>query len=129
MNREKFTIKANQIIEKSLQVAEEYGNQEIKPLHLVFSILSDNENIVPEAIKKVGINLNSARIKIEEHIQKLPKVSGVDIYGGKEFRKCLDNSQKIADKFKDEYISTEHIFLSVLEIQQELQGEYQLTRQ
>lgn len=115
MNRDKFTIKANQIIEKSLQVAEEYGNQEIKPLHLIFSILSDNENIVPETIKKIGFNIGNVKNSIEKSIQQLPKVSGANTYGGNEFRKALDKAQKTADKFKDDYISTEHIFLAILE--------------
>jgi len=115
MNRDKFTIKANQIIEKSLQVAEEYGNQEIKPIHLAFSIISDNENIVPETIKKLGFNVENVKNSIETGIQKLPKVTGANTYGGNDFRKSLDKAQKIADKFKDDYVSTEHIFLAILE--------------
>jgi len=115
MNRDKFTIKANQLIEKSLQIAEEYGNQEIKPVHLAYAILSDIENIVPETVKKIGISIDIVKDKIENDIQKLPKVSGADVYGGKDFRKILDKALKTADKFKDDYISTEHIFLAILE--------------
>jgi len=115
MNRDKFTIKANQLIEKSMQITEEYGNQEIKPIHLAFAIISDNENIVPETIKKIGISIDIVKNKLEKDIEKLPKVSGADVYGGKDFRKVLETAQKTADKFKDDYISTEHIFLAVLE--------------
>ncbi len=115
MNRDKFTIKANQLIEKSMQITEEYGNQEIKPIHFAFAIISDNENIVPETIKKIGISIDIVKNRLEKDIEKLPKVSGADVYGGKEFRKVLETAQKTADKFKDDYISTEHIFLAILE--------------
>jgi len=115
MNRDKFTIKANQLIEKSMQITEEYGNQEIKPIHFAFAIISDNENIVPETIKKIGISIDIVKNRLGKDIEKLPKVSGADVYGGKEFRKILETAQKTADKFKDDYISTEHIFLAILE--------------
>jgi ATP-dependent Clp protease ATP-binding subunit ClpB len=111
MNRDKFTIKANQLIERSLQIAEEYGNQEIKPVHLAFAVLSDIENIVPETVKKIGVSIDIAIDKLKEDIQKLPKVSGADVYGGKEFRKVLDRALKTTDKFKDDYISRNIYFL------------------
>lgn len=116
ISQEKFTIKANNAIEKSVQYAQEYGNQEITPLHLCKSILSDKENIVFETIKKIGAELNKIINKIDEELMKLPKVGGGERYASKDFKTILDKSLEIANQFKDEYISTEHLFLSILDL-------------
>ncbi len=115
MNRDKLTLKSNQVIEKSLRLAETHGNQEIQPIHLCLAIISDKENIVPETIKKIGKDIGKLIQSVTNEIEKLPKVSGAETYGGKSLRKLLDAAQAIADKFKDDYISTEHLFLAILE--------------
>ena len=116
ISQEKFTIKANNAIEKSVQYAQEYGNQEITPLHLCKSILSDKENIVFETIKKIGAELHKILNKIDEELMKLPKVGGGERYASRDFKTILDKSFEIANQFKDEYISTEHLFLSILDL-------------
>ena len=116
ISQEKFTIKANNAIEKSVQYAQEYGNQEITPLHLCKSILSDKENIVFETIKKIGAELHKISSKIDEELMKLPKVGGGERYASRDFKTILDKSFEIANQFKDEYISTEHLFLSILDL-------------
>ena len=116
ISQEKFTIKANNAIEKSVQYAQEYGNQEITPLHLCKSILSDKENIVFETIKKIGAEFYKILNKIDEELMKLPKVGGGERYASRDFKTILDKSFEIANQFKDEYISTEHLFLSILDL-------------
>ena len=116
ISQEKFTIKANNVIEKSVQYAQEYGNQEITPLHLCKSILSDKENIVFETIKKIGAEIHKISIQIDEELMKLPKVGGGERYASRDFKTILDKSFEIANQFKDEYISTEHLFLSILDL-------------
>lgn len=116
ISQEKFTIKANNAIEKSVQYAQEYGNQEITPIHLCKSILSDKENIVFETIKKIGAEIHKILNKIDEELMKLPKVGGGERYASKDFKTILDKSFEIANQFKDEYISTEHLFLSILDL-------------
>jgi len=115
MNRDKFTLKTNEAIEKSVQLAGEYGNQEVTPLHLAHSILSNPENIVPEVVKKIGVDLAGLISKFQSEIDKLPKVHGADQYVGKDFKKVLDNALAVAGQFKDDYVSTEHLVIAIIE--------------
>ncbi|MDQ1354986.1 MAG: ATP-dependent Clp protease ATP-binding subunit ClpB [Acidobacteriota bacterium] len=117
MNRDKFTLKANSAIEESVKLAAANGNQELTPLHITHCILSDPENIVPEVIKKTGTDNNRLISSIQKEIDKLPKVQGgTDQYIGKDFKKILDQAEVIANQFKDDYVSTEHIFLAILDL-------------
>lgn len=117
MNRDKFTLKANNAIDESVKLAAANGNQEITPLHITYSILSDPENIVPEVIKKTGADNNRLISSIQKEIDKLPKIQGAtDQYIGKDFKKILDQAEVIANQFKDDYVSAEHIFLAILDL-------------
>jgi ATP-dependent Clp protease ATP-binding subunit ClpB len=115
MNREKFTLKANNAIDAGVQLAGSHDHQEVTPLHLAYAILQDKENIVPMTIKKIGIDPTSVLFKLEAEINKLPKVQGAEQYASRDFGKVLNRSQDIANRFKDDYISTEHLFLAILE--------------
>jgi len=115
MNPNEFTLKSNSAVDRSVKLAQEHGNQEVTPLHLAISILSDRENIVPEVIKKIGVDLNTAILKIEEELNKCPKVQGSEQYAGNEFKSVLNKSTTIAKEFGDDYISTEHIFIAIIE--------------
>jgi len=116
MNREKFTLKANEAIEQSVKIANEHGNQELSPLHLVYGILTEKENIVPQVVKKIGVNLNGLISQLGNAINKLPKVQGgVEQYAGKEFRNVLNKSIQVMEQFKDEFVSTEHMIIAAVE--------------
>lgn len=115
MNREKFTLKANNAIDQSLRLAGSHGNQEVTPLHITYIIIADTENIVPEVIKKIGADNRILLNRLEDEIKKLPRVQGAEQYVGKDFAKTLENSLHIAEQFKDDYISTEHIIIAVIE--------------
>jgi len=117
MNRDKFTLKANNAIDESVKLAAANGNQEITPLHITHSILSYPENIVPEVIKKTGTDNSRLISGISREIDKLPKIQGAaDQYFGKDFKKILDQAEDIAKQFKDDYVSTEHVFLAILDL-------------
>lgn len=117
MNRDKFTLKANEAIERSIKLAGDHGNQEITPLHLAHSILSEPENIVPQVVKKIGIDVHGVISQIEAQLHKLPKIQGgVDQYAGNELKKVLNKSFQVAGQFKDDYVSTEHLVIAILEV-------------
>lgn len=115
MNRDKFTLKSNEAIDKAVQLAGENGNQEVLPLHLAHSIIIDNDNMVPQVIKKIGLDTGNILASIDQAIAKLPKVAGGEQYVGKELRITLEKSIKVSKQFKDDYVSTEHIMLAILE--------------
>ena len=116
MNRDKLTLKANNAVEEGAKLANANGNQEIAPLHVAHAILSDTENIVPEVIKKTGVDTGRLILAIDQEINKLPKVAGAEQYAGKDFKKMFDNAADIAKQFKDDYVSTEHIFLAIIDL-------------
>jgi ATP-dependent Clp protease ATP-binding subunit ClpB len=116
MNRDKLTLKANNAIDEGAKLASVNGNQEIAPLHIAHSILSDTENIVPEVIKKTGTDAGKLILEIDREINKLPKVAGAEQYAGKDFKKMLDSAADVAKQFKDDYISTEHLFIAIIDL-------------
>jgi len=115
MDREKFTLKANQVIEKSVQLAMENDHQEVTLDHLAYAIITDPENIVFEVVKKSGINREKLSGDLQAGIAKLPKVTGAEQYVGKEFRQVLNQAWKMLKQFQDEYVSVEHLFLAIMD--------------
>ncbi|HUU04733.1 MAG TPA: ATP-dependent chaperone ClpB [Patescibacteria group bacterium] len=115
MNNERFTLKANQAIQESVQLATELGNQEITPLHLTKSILAVPENIVSETIKKIGIDIAKLTAAINTELNSLPKVQGAEPYLNKVMKKAIAQAAPIAGQFRDEYVSTEHLILAIMD--------------
>ena len=74
MNRDRFTLKSNEAVERCVKLADQHGNQELTPLHLAHGIVSDTENIVPEVIKKIGIDINGIISKLEEEVAGLKRL-------------------------------------------------------
>ena len=116
MNGERFTLKANQAIEASVQLAASLGNQEVMPLHLAQAILTDPENIVPETVKKVGGDVAQLTAQVDADLNGLPKVQGGQQYFGSGLKKALQEGESIARQFKDDYVSTEHLFLALIDL-------------
>jgi ATP-dependent Clp protease ATP-binding subunit ClpB len=116
MNNEQFTLKANQAIQDSVGLARELGNQEIVPLHLMQTILTVPENIVPEAIKKIGIDPAQLGTAAGKELAALTKVQGAEPYLGNAVKKALAQAAAIAGQFRDEYVSTEHLFLAIMDL-------------
>jgi ATP-dependent Clp protease ATP-binding subunit ClpB len=112
---DKFTIKAQEAIQQANDLASQHGNPEMLPLHLLAALLQDREGIVPPVLTKLGANPGSLEAQILERIDRLPKVSGVAAqpHLSAAMQKVLDQAFKEADKFKDEYVSTEHLLLAM----------------
>ncbi len=116
MNNEQFTLKANQAIQDTVGLARQNGNQEILPLHLVLAILSVPENIVSETIKKIGVDLGQLEGALGKELASLPKVEGAEPYLGNAVKKAIAAAAAIAGQFRDEYVSTEHLFLAIIDL-------------
>ncbi len=120
----KFTVKAQETIQNSIEIAQNYNNQIVEPEHILAAMLQDKDNIAVSIIQKVGANIDQIRIKIGELLEKLPKVTGAGI-GNQQIStttaKVFDASAKEAKNLKDEYISTEHILLALTESGGEIQ--------
>ena len=116
MNQEQFTLKANQAIQDGLQMGVSLGNQEIVPLHLVKAILAVPENIVSETFKKIGVDEIHLGVAINKELADLPKVQGAEPYLGSAAKKAIANAVAIAKQFRDEYVSTEHLVLAIIDL-------------
>ncbi|MBP6673435.1 MAG: AAA family ATPase, partial [Bacteroidetes bacterium] len=115
MNFNKFTIKSQEAVQNAQEIATSYGNQTIEPEHLLAALIQDPQGLVTPILQKLGANVNYIKIKINEVIEKLPKVSGAQQYSSNALQKVLELSQKESENLKDEFVSTEHMLLSLLE--------------
>ncbi len=112
---DKFTVKAQEAVQRANQLAAEHGNPELQPLHLLAALLEDKEGIVPPVLEKIGIGPQSVLAEVYRELEKLPKVSGEAAQPtlANETNKLLDQAFKESSNFKDEYVSTEHLLLAV----------------
>ena len=118
MNFNKFTIKAQEAVQNALEIAASYSNQSVEPEHLLAALIQDSEGIVTPLLQKVGANVNYLKIKINEAIEKLPKVQGAGLSNQQvspALAQVFEAAQKEASQLKDEYLSTEHLLLGLLE--------------
>jgi ATP-dependent Clp protease ATP-binding subunit ClpB len=113
---EKFTVKAQEAVQRGNDLAAEHGNPELLPLHLLAALLEDKEGIILPVLEKIGIGPQAVLSETYREIERLPKVSG----GGaaqatlsKSAAELLDRAFKEAANFKDEYVSTEHLLLAI----------------
>jgi ATP-dependent Clp protease ATP-binding subunit ClpB len=114
MRWEKFTVMSQEAFQAAQANAERMGHQEVRPEHLLLSFLDQEENIVNAVLAKLGANSQKIRETLEKELGKRPRISGGDITIGSELRQIMNEAQKEADKLKDEYISTEHLFLAMI---------------
>ncbi|MFP4088103.1 MAG: ATP-dependent chaperone ClpB [Desulfobacteraceae bacterium] len=118
MQFDKFTLKAQEVIQASQQLAERFSNQQIEPEHIIKAVLDQKEGVVPPLLGKIGADQNRLNKEFEAAIDKLPKVSGAGYgqsYLSPRSKTVLDKAFKEAEQVKDEYVSLEHILLAVTE--------------
>ncbi len=115
MKWDKYTVMSQEAFQHAQAKAEELNHQELKPEHLLFAFLEQDENIVNSILAKIGISPSKVLRELEDILAKIPKVQGAgDIYMSSVVRQIMNGAQKEAQKLKDEYISTEHLFLALL---------------
>lgn len=106
---------SQEAFQKSQAKAEEMGHQELKPEHLLWVFLNQEDNIVNAVLGKIGVRPDKITAELEQVLTSFPKIEGAgDTYISSNLRQIMTIAQKEADKLKDEYISTEHLFLAVL---------------
>ncbi len=116
MNFNKFTIKSQEAVQNAQEIASSYSNQAIEPEHLLAALMQDSEGVVQPVLQKIGANVDSIKIKINELIEKLPKVTGSAVgnqFIGQTLMELFDIAYKEAQSLKDEYVSTEHLLLAL----------------
>lgn len=115
MNFNKFTLKSQEAVQNAQEIASSYGNQSIEPEHLLAALVQDAQGTVMPLLQKLGVNVNYIKIKINDAVERLPKVSGAQQYASNALQRVFEQAQKEAERLKDEYISTEHLLLALLD--------------
>ena len=115
MNFQKFTQKSVQAVNDLEKVALEYGTQEIEQEHLLYSLLTQDESLIARLIAKMDIDSTLFKERAEEALHKRVKVSGGQPYVGQYLNRALVSAEDEAKRMGDEYVSVEHLFLSLLD--------------
>jgi len=111
---DKMTVKAQEAVQSAQEIAASHGNQQIEPVHLLAALAAQTDGVVPPLLARLGIHSEALSQEIEREIAKLPKVQGFSQqHMGRPLNDVLERAFKEADNFKDEYVSTEHLFLAV----------------
>jgi ATP-dependent Clp protease ATP-binding subunit ClpB len=111
---EKMTVKAQEALQSAQEVAARHENQQVEPVHLLAALVGQADGVVPPLLARLGIRTEALTQEIEREIGRLPKVQGFgQQHLGKTLNEVLERAFKEADKFKDEYVSTEHLFLAI----------------
>lgn len=120
MNAQKFTQKSIEAIQSAQDIAIEYQNNAIEPEHLLYSLLNQENGLIPQLMTKMNIENQSISNSVLSVISQMPKVSGSgrqsgSVYISNEADRIMVNAEQQAKNMKDEYVSVEHIFLAIIE--------------
>lgn len=133
MNINKFTQKSMEAVQSCEKLAYEYGNQQIEQEHLLYSLLTIEDSLILKLITKMNIQKEQFLNETVQAIQKLPKVSGGQLYISNDLNKVLISAEDEAKGMGDEYVSVEHLFLAILKLPsravKELLRSYAITRE
>ena len=111
---DKMTVKAQEALQQAQEVAASHQNQAVEPVHLLAALVQQADGVVPPLLARLGIRVELLTQDVEREIERLPKVQGFAQQNlGRALNDVLERAFDEATKFKDEYVSTEHLFLAI----------------
>ncbi|GAC1671346.1 MAG: ATP-dependent chaperone ClpB [Candidatus Acidiferrum sp.] len=111
---EKMTVKAQEAVQQAQEVAARHENQAIEPIHLLSALAAQSDGVVPSLLARLGIRIETLSAEIDREIGRLPRVQGfTQQHMGRPLNDVLERAFTEADKFKDDYVSAEHLFLAI----------------
>jgi len=122
MRADQLTIKATEALQGAQRRAQTLGHGEVQPLHLLAALLAPSGNgngqagIVGPLLQKAGVHVGQVQSIVESELRRLPRVSGGTLSMGRELQEVLQAAQAEAERMKDQYVSTEHLLLGLLEV-------------
>ena len=114
MNLSKFTRSSMEAVQKCEKIATDYGNQEIEQEHLLDALITIDDSLILKLLEKMGMSKEYVLNRVEEAINKRPKVQGGQLYIGQNLNNVLIHAEDEAKQMGDEYVSVEHLFLALL---------------
>jgi len=116
MTLEKFTIKAQEVVQAAVQTAQRNGQQTIEPIHLLVGLLDKAKDVTTFIFQKLGMNAQQIEMLAQQELQHLPRVQGGDPYLSNDTNKVLMKAEDLAKEMNDEYVSCEPILLALLTV-------------
>ncbi|MBU4218279.1 MAG: ATP-dependent chaperone ClpB [Actinobacteria bacterium] len=116
MDPDKLTVKAQQAVGQAQSLARNLDNQEIDVEHILLALIGQREGVVSPLLQKMGVRPEELEVKIREELGKRPRVQGdARQYASRRLEKVMDSALEIAGNLKDEYVSTEHLLMAILQ--------------
>ncbi|MGC3961498.1 MAG: ATP-dependent chaperone ClpB [Verrucomicrobiota bacterium] len=118
MQLDKLTIKSQEALAEAQRIAHNYSHQAVDCEHLLLALIGQAESLVPELLEKIGVPPSALSPALEQELARRHKVTGTsssDVFSSQELKKALDAAQSEAGKLKDDYISTEHLLLGIID--------------
>jgi ATP-dependent Clp protease ATP-binding subunit ClpB len=113
MRLDHFTVKSQEALEHAQRLAREKGHQELTPEHLLLALLEDAEGISVALLEKLGVQREGLAQGLRQALDRQPRVQGGSLYLGETLRQVLERAESEADRLKDEYVSVEHLLVSL----------------
>ncbi|QJA06811.1 ATP-dependent chaperone ClpB [Thermosulfurimonas marina] len=117
MRLDRFTFKAQDALQEAQRIAESRGHQQLEPEHLLKALVEQEGGLVPMILDRLGVNNRLVSSDLDEYLEKLPQVSGTgfQVYLSLTLKQVLEAAERLAREMRDEYISTEHLLLAILD--------------
>jgi ATP-dependent Clp protease ATP-binding subunit ClpB len=115
MQPEKLTTKSQEALQEAQNIARSYSHQELDGEHLALALISQTDSLIPDLLQRLGAPGDRLKPDLESELARRHKVQGGEVFAGNTFRKILDAAQSEATKLKDDYVSTEHLLLGLLD--------------
>src|SRR3954466_15037573 len=118
MQLDRLTIKSQQALQEAQRIAHGYSHQEVDGEHLLLALIGQTESLIPDLLEKIGVPADKLKPDLERELARRHKVQGTsstDLFLSSTLKKSLDAAQTAAGKLKDDYISTEHLLLGLLD--------------
>ncbi len=119
MRFEKLTVKAQEAVSRAQELAQQRNNVEVLPLHLLAALLAETDGVVRPLLQKVGANVGQIAGIVASELERLPAATGTQLGLSRSLQDVFTDAQKQADRLKDEYVSTEHLLLSLTAVKSE----------
>ena len=119
MDMQKLTEKSRAALLRAQEIAVEYGHQELRPVHLLLALATQEDGLVPSLLKRMHVDTNAFVAKLEQSLRSIPSVSGPGAgsqgtYSSRDFSQVLIEAKNKAEEMKDEFISVEHLLMGIL---------------
>jgi ATP-dependent Clp protease ATP-binding subunit ClpB len=131
MNLNKLTQRSTDAVSYAQQLAQAESHPQVMPMHLLAALLNQEEGLVGQIIKKIDVDIDDLKAKVDEQLKLLPRQEGGQLYASSELSQVLYKAEAEADRLKDEYVSVEHLLLAILEAKsraQEILKQFKINR-